>query len=108
MEAKELNRIVTSAELRNPKVFSASRERYVAEISFKVGKTLGVAESLIPATKAIEASRKAGIMEVVEWIESQRVAGFTLIEGMGKGIPLSETKLKAQKKRWGLWQVKEA
>lgn len=37
-----------------------------AEISFKVGKTLGVAESLMPATKAIEASRKAGYEEGVK------------------------------------------
>lgn len=37
-----------------------------AEISFKIGKTAGVAESLIPATKAVEASRKAGIKEVAE------------------------------------------
>ena len=38
MEAKDLERIVASAELRNPKVFNASRERYVAEISFKAGQ----------------------------------------------------------------------
>ena len=37
-----------------------------AEISFKVGKTAGVVESLIPALKAIEASRKAGRKEVIE------------------------------------------
>ena len=40
-----------------------------AEISFKIGKTAGVAESLIPAVKAIDASRKAGIKEVMDWIE---------------------------------------
>ena len=34
-----------------------------AEISFKVGKTEGVAESLLPALKAIEDSRKAGQKE---------------------------------------------
>ncbi len=37
-----------------------------AEISFKIGKTAGVAESLIPSIKAIEASRKEGRREVVE------------------------------------------
>ncbi len=40
-----------------------------AEISFKIGKTAGVAESLIPALKAIEASRKAGRREVMEWMQ---------------------------------------
>ena len=44
------------------------RREAQAEISFKIGKTAGVAESLIPALKAIEASRKAGRMEVVEVI----------------------------------------
>ena len=38
--------------------------------SFKVGKTAGVAESLMPSLKAIEASRKAGRREVVEWIHT--------------------------------------
>lgn len=38
MEAKELERIINSAELRNPKTFNSSRERYVAEISFKAGQ----------------------------------------------------------------------
>jgi len=38
MEAKELNRLIANAELRNPKTFNASRERYVVEISFEAGK----------------------------------------------------------------------
>ena len=37
MEAKELGRLVASAELRNPNTFNASRERYAIEISFKAG-----------------------------------------------------------------------
>ena len=37
MEAKELDRLIACAELRNPKVYNASRERYIAEISFKAG-----------------------------------------------------------------------
>ena len=35
METKELERLVACAELRNPKQYNASRERYLAEISFK-------------------------------------------------------------------------
>ena len=44
-----------------------------AEISFKIGKTAGVAESLLPALKAIEESRKAGMGEVVRWIEKHEM-----------------------------------
>jgi len=39
-----------------------------AKISFKIGKTEGVAESLIPSLKAIEDSRKAGAKEERERI----------------------------------------
>jgi len=45
---------------------------------------------------------KAGIREVTDWIENQRVAGFTLIEGIGQGIPISEEKWQAQLKEWGI------
>ena len=41
METKELERLVACAELRRPKVFNASRERYVIEISFKTGQKSG-------------------------------------------------------------------
>ena len=37
MEIEELNRLLASAELRNPQGFSAGRERYLAEISHKAG-----------------------------------------------------------------------
>ena len=47
-----------------------------AEISFKIGKTAGVAESLLPAVKAIEESRKAGIREVLDWEEEHNVIGY--------------------------------
>ena len=43
-----------------------------AEISFKIGKTAGVAESLIPSVNAIKDSYKAGINEVVKWIEEHK------------------------------------
>lgn len=51
--------------------------------------------------KAIEESRKAGIKEVVDFIEQQRVSGFTLIQGIGEGIPISEAKYQAKLKEWG-------
>jgi len=37
MEAKQLKSLLDAAELRNPQGFSANRERYLAEISFKAG-----------------------------------------------------------------------
>ena len=70
-----------------------------AEISFKVGKTAGVAESLIPAVKAIEDSRKAGIREAVEWMKKQRTTP------LGKdyyGYYIWEAQLEAKLKEWGL------
>lgn len=39
-----------------------------AEISFKIAKTLGVAETMKFSLKAMEDMKKAGIKEVVEWI----------------------------------------
>ena len=51
-----------------------------AQISFKVGKTAGVAESLIISLKAIEASRKAGIGEVVEWLKDSRANGDFVLD----------------------------
>ena len=38
METKELKRLIACAELRNPKTYNASRERYIVEISFKAGR----------------------------------------------------------------------
>jgi len=46
--------------------------------------------------------KKAGIKEVVEWIEAQRISGFTIIEGVGAGIPISEEKWQAKLKEWGV------
>ena len=93
MEAKELERVVACAELRNPKVFNASRERYVAEISFKAGYGAGydkghsdlfhkdaiVVGSFNPRAKpsgeakalfdAYEKGKSEGRKEVVEWLE---------------------------------------
>ena len=49
-----------------------------------------------------EISFKSGIKEVVEWIEAQRVASVTLIEGVGYGIAISEEKLQAKLKELGI------
>ena len=70
-----------------------------AKISFKIGKTAGVAESLIPSLKAIEASHKEGIREVVEWIErhcesdDNNPIEFSIFP---------EKSWQAQKKTWGI------
>ncbi|KKK60661.1 hypothetical protein LCGC14_3022120, partial [marine sediment metagenome] len=66
MEAKELERMVASAELRNPKVFNASRERYIAEISFKAGYKYALEGAVMNG--GYESVKKAGIREVVEWL----------------------------------------
>jgi len=66
MEAKELERMVASAELRNPKVFNASRERYIAEISFKAGYKYALEGAVMNG--GYESVKKAGIREVVEWV----------------------------------------
>ena len=71
MEAKDT--VITGVETVNdttflPPDYISWREHHnlmkaQAEISFKIGKTAGVAESLIPSLKAIDASRKAGARE---------------------------------------------
>ena len=68
MGAKELKRLIACAELRNPKQFNASRERYIAEISFKAGMEEAgqVTEELL--TKAVNAGIKTGGRESVERI----------------------------------------
>ncbi len=88
-----------------------------AEISFKIGKTAGVAESLIPSLKAIEASRKAGIKEVVEWIPEliQTIKDAMWEDDWGvKGViyegpldALVKRKVKAKLKEWGIIDTKK-
>lgn len=72
--------------------------RKQAEISFKAGYGEGLKQGYADNRD----EKKAGIKEVVEWINEQRVAAKTLIEGTGWGIPISEEKLEAQLKEWGL------
>ena len=62
-----------------------------AEISFKIGKTAGVAESLRPALKAIDDSRKAGIREVVEWLREHNGRPDHILD-----------EWQAQLKEWGI------
>ena len=69
-----------------------------AEISFKIGKTAGVAESLIPSLKAIEASRKAGIKEVVEWVKTHSFES----EGNKWAVSLWDKEWQAKVKEWGI------
>ena len=49
-----------------------------------------------------EESYKAGQRSVVEWVESQRDAGKTLIQGVGYGVALSDEKWQAQLEEWGI------
>ncbi len=68
-----------------------SKVKEQAEISFKIGKTAGVAEGLRPALKAIEESRKAGMREVVEFIRGNiygRVVDKKHIHKLRVEIPL--------------------
>ena len=86
MSLEQLNEIPDWDSLELTPVLEAQ-----AEISFKVGKTAGVAESLQPALKAIEESRKAGIGEVVDWVE------------LHPNVPFYRPKeWEAQKRNWGI------
>ncbi len=38
MDTVILNNLIASAELRNPDTYNASRERYIAEISYNAGR----------------------------------------------------------------------
>jgi len=71
-----------------------------AEISFKAG--FKEALDTVVATREYDEGKQAGIKEVVEWIEAQRISGFTIIEGVGVGIPISEEKWQAKLKEWGV------
>ena len=96
MKAEELERIISSAELRNPHVYNASRERYVAEISFEAGCDegyfKGCAEVADGAIKDRERHHKAGINEAVEWMREQPYASY--ITGTLSG--------QAKLKEWGV------
>ena len=67
-----------------------------AKISFKIGKTEGVAESLIPSLKAIEDSRKAGAKEERERIFNELEGSFVTTFEAGEGIVFSISRLKWQ------------
>jgi len=72
-----------------------------AEISFKVGKTAGVAESLLPALKAIDDSRKAGIREVVEWFVKEINPKYISFDGKSY-YTFGDRKMQAKLKEWGI------
>ena len=89
MEVKELDRLLASAELRNPKVFNASRERYLAEISFKAGEDKGYAHARQHCEDVIIPQAKVeGMKEVVEWAAREL------------GVDWSEES--EQLKKWGI------
>ena len=73
-----------------------------ARISFKVGKTAGVAESLKPTLKAIDASRKAGRKEVVEWAEQPCKEHYHGIQTTYLKRKYCEECWSAQLKDWGI------
>jgi len=68
MEVNELENLVACAELRNPKQYSANRERYIVEISYKAGQEKGY---LIGLHSGIYDGRK----DVVDWV-SDNIIGF--------------------------------
>ena len=74
-----------------------------AEISFKVGKTAGLAETLIPAAKAIEASRQAGRKEVVDLMTIACANGNTEKQRLTSLCDLMR-KYEAKPKEWGIKQ----
>ena len=43
-----------------------------AEVSFRIGKTLSVAETMELSLKAMEDMKKAGLKEVVDWVEKHK------------------------------------
>ena len=82
MESKELKRLIACAERRNPKQFNASRERYLAEISFK-----------------------AGMGEVVNFIEGRRLGGensFSKSFLRQGDAAIYSDQWQAKKKDWGI------
>ena len=74
-----------------------------AELSFKAGMAYGneKAYEIGLAEGKVEGIAE-GIKEVVEFVATKRVAGFTLIEGVGKGICIPDNIWKAKLKEWGL------
>lgn len=74
-----------------------------AEISFKVGKTLGVVETMKLSLKAMEDMKKAGIKEVVEWgneICTYFDHSFPYIKGRLRRN--CDKCLQAKKREWGI------
>lgn len=53
MIIKELEQIRSAAELRNPGVYNASRERYVVELSMTAGFKAGYAQALTDASEKL-------------------------------------------------------
>ncbi len=104
MEPKELDRLITCAELRNPNQFNASRERYLAEISFKAGmeeEAKGGLNSLSHITGFRE-GKVAGIREVVEWMLTQQLPKEYQAEEYRGLIVVDNKHWQAKLKEWGI------
>ena len=86
MEAKDLERIVASAELRNPGVFNANRERYVAEISFKAGQEAERGRIMVVGDKLMEMLSHADFSNGVEasGMDEGRVRGYEMMKDLEK------------------------
>lgn len=76
MKVEELERVIACAELRNPKQYNASRERYIAEISFR-----------------------AGIKKLAEWLLSD---DDMPLQDEYKYPPKTVAQVKAKLKEWGI------
>lgn len=91
MELDELDRLIACAELRNPGKFNASRERYLAEISFKAGYKQGTKDNYDCGVE----DRKLGIREVVDAVGEIFPHGHVFLKEW-------QDKLKS----WGIEEVK--
>lgn len=105
MEAKDtVMHLDDIDEGRMPDSYGSLRKalKKQAEISFKAGKQEGIRLTAV----ALDESKKAGIREVVEWIEDN--AGLDapkLIDKLNTGstfIPIGTEKWQAKLKEWGI------
>ena len=110
MEAKELDRLLAAAELRNPQGFSAGRERYIIEISYMAGLKEGHDQCASCDTPLLhEGEVYKARKEVVEFIDDLIIGidGCKFGERLDgdKGcivLDMNENQWQAQKKSWGI------
>ena len=111
METKEIERLVACAELRRPKVFNASRERYVIEISFRAGQESGRKEVVKLALQAIEDEPEfPGDIDDELW-DALNGNKENVISAMRSSVRLTKKgiveRLEVKLKEWGIkWRLK--